>query len=270
MLKTVISSVLAFLALAASSSAQAKHYGNLGDLVVTATGMATTPAPEADQRFVAVFVRVRYGGTDLACASLSAKLKGAPDIEYDEFARPPADTRWLDRPRVSQMSHGQESTGAYVFQVKNGVDPLALVLSVDSQTANCDAGKPANAEAAPAPQEIELDVHDLSAPAKEIDPATDLPKSGAGGYGSPLCMHCPAASYSSEAAKARIEGTVILIVVVTSDGRVTDIHVKQGLGFGLDAKAVEAVSKWRLKPARGPDGNPAAVRIPIEVSFRLH
>jgi TonB family protein len=60
------------------------------------------------------------------------------------------------------------------------------------------------------------------------------------------------------------------MVVIQADGRATDIHVSQGLGLGLDEKAIEAVRAWRFKPALGPDGRPAAVRMPIEVTFRLY
>jgi len=61
----------------------------------------------------------------------------------------------------------------------------------------------------------------------------------------------------------------LLAAVITADGRVTDIHVSKGLGFGLDEKVIEMVRSWRLTPARGPDGKPAAVRMDIEVTYRL-
>ncbi|HTX13664.1 MAG TPA: energy transducer TonB [Candidatus Baltobacteraceae bacterium] len=96
-----------------------------------------------------------------------------------------------------------------------------------------------------------------------------LPSAGTGGYGYPVCLYCPHAEYSDEAMKVKVQGVVELIAVVTADGRVTDVHVAKGLGFGLDEKALEAVRSWRLTPARGPDGRPAAVRAPIEVVFQL-
>jgi periplasmic protein TonB len=61
----------------------------------------------------------------------------------------------------------------------------------------------------------------------------------------------------------------VLSVVISPDGRVTDIHVAKGLGLGLDEKAIEAVRTWRLKPALGPDGKPASVRQTIELGFQL-
>jgi periplasmic protein TonB len=96
-----------------------------------------------------------------------------------------------------------------------------------------------------------------------------FPSAGTGGYGVPACLYCPRADYSDEAMKVKVQGVVELVAVVTADGKVTDVHVAKGLGFGLDEKAMEAVRTWRLTPARGPDGRPAAVREIIEVAFQL-
>jgi periplasmic protein TonB len=45
--------------------------------------------------------------------------------------------------------------------------------------------------------------------------------------------------------------------------------VVRGLGSGLDAKAVEAVERWRFEPAK-KDGKPVNVLISVEVSFLLY
>jgi protein TonB len=96
------------------------------------------------------------------------------------------------------------------------------------------------------------------------------PRAGENGFGSPDCVYCPPPQFSDEAVKAKYQGVVTLMVVITPDGRATDIHVSQGPGLGLEEKAIEAVRAWRFKPALGPDGKPAAVRMPIEVTFRLY
>lgn len=96
-----------------------------------------------------------------------------------------------------------------------------------------------------------------------------LPSAGTGGYGIPQCLYCPRADYSDEAMKVKIQGVVELLAVVTADGRVTNIHVVKGLGYGLDENAVKAARTWRLRPALGPDGKPSAVREIIEMQFQL-
>ncbi len=92
---------------------------------------------------------------------------------------------------------------------------------------------------------------------------------GRGGVGYPACDYCPDPKYSEEARKAKYQGTVLLEVIVTPEGRATNIRVIKGVGLGLDEKAIEAVRTWIFKPAIGPNGKPVAVRVPIEVTFRL-
>src|SRR5579863_2752587 len=97
-----------------------------------------------------------------------------------------------------------------------------------------------------------------------------FPSAGTNGYGVPDCLYCPPPEYSDAAVKAKYQGVVVLMAIITADGRATDIHVAKGLGLGLDEKAIERVRTWRFKPALGPDGKPSAVSAPIEVTFRLY
>jgi periplasmic protein TonB len=92
---------------------------------------------------------------------------------------------------------------------------------------------------------------------------------GVNGYGFPSCAYCPHAEFTDEAVKAKVQGAVIITAIIGIDGRATDIHISQGLGFGLEQKAIEAVRNWRFRPALGPNGKAAAVRVPIEVDFHL-
>jgi protein TonB len=72
--------------------------------------------------------------------------------------------------------------------------------------------------------------------------------------------------YTLEAQKAKISGTVMLSILVGTDGRVSDIHVLEKLEPSLDARAITAVSKWRFTPAmRGT--SPVAFRARAGVSF---
>lgn len=75
-------------------------------------------------------------------------------------------------------------------------------------------------------------------------------------------------AYTEEARAAKITGTVTLQVTVGVDGTAQEIHVVKGIDPGLDLNAVEAVSKWKFKPGT-KDGEPVAVRVNIEMNFRL-
>lgn len=85
---------------------------------------------------------------------------------------------------------------------------------------------------------------------------------------SPSCLHCSNPQYSREAREAGREGTVVLRVIVSEEGRAQQIGVIKMLGYGLDEKAIATVRNWSFKPATRA-GRPVAVIVPIEVTFRL-
>ncbi len=74
--------------------------------------------------------------------------------------------------------------------------------------------------------------------------------------------------YSEDARKAKLQGTVVLHIVVDARGQATNIKIARSLGLGLDEKAVEAVTKWRFRPAQ-QNGRPVAQPAIVEVNFRL-
>jgi TonB family protein len=89
-----------------------------------------------------------------------------------------------------------------------------------------------------------------------------------GGVSQPSVIARVDPEYSEEARKAKYSGTVLLAIIVDTEGRARDIHVVKSLGMGLDEKAVEAVGKWKFKPGM-KSGQPVNVRATIEVNFRL-
>jgi protein TonB len=74
--------------------------------------------------------------------------------------------------------------------------------------------------------------------------------------------------YTDEARRRNLNGEVLLEIVVRADGRVGDVRVLQGLGAGLDQRAIEAVRQWRFSPARRL-GKPVDVLVEVAVEFRL-
>jgi TonB family protein len=85
----------------------------------------------------------------------------------------------------------------------------------------------------------------------------------------PKAIYAPDPGYDEKARKAKYQGTCVLSLVVGSDGQPRDIRVERAIGKGLDAKAVEAVSKWKFQPAT-KDGEPVATLINVEVTFHLY
>lgn len=90
-----------------------------------------------------------------------------------------------------------------------------------------------------------------------------------GGISAPQATLTPDPEYTEEARRAKTQGTCTLWLIVDAAGHPRDIRVVRGLGFGLDAKAMEAVKQWRFDPAL-KDGKPVNVQISVEVEFRLY
>ncbi len=80
-------------------------------------------------------------------------------------------------------------------------------------------------------------------------------------------IHDVAPQYPPEAGRARIEGTVVLLAVIGTDGSVKDVRVENGLPILIQA-AIEAVKQWRYKPYL-VDGEPVEVDSRITINFTL-
>ncbi|MFS8087218.1 MAG: TonB family protein, partial [Acidobacteriota bacterium] len=75
-------------------------------------------------------------------------------------------------------------------------------------------------------------------------------------------------SYTEEARRKNIEGSVLLGLTIDHEGLPQNIQVKRSLEPSLDNAAIEAVRKWRFLPAI-KDGQPVSMYITAEVYFRL-
>lgn len=98
--------------------------------------------------------------------------------------------------------------------------------------------------------------------------ALDAPIPVGGEVAPPVALVRVEPSYTEPARRARIEGTVIVQATVDREGRVVDVQVVKPLAMGLDAAAVDAVRKWRFRPAT-LRGRPVAVFFRLTVAFRL-
>jgi TonB family protein len=78
----------------------------------------------------------------------------------------------------------------------------------------------------------------------------------------------PLPIYTDEARKLKIEGEVLLEVVLESSGRLRVVRVVHGLGHGLDDAAIKAAEQIRFKPALH-DGQPADSTAVLHIIFQL-
>lgn len=103
---------------------------------------------------------------------------------------------------------------------------------------------------------------------ESLRPSDGIYTPGTAGVSMPECESCPQPQFTEEAATEKLTGTVELEAVISAEGRAVQIRVTKPLGAGLDGASVNGVRDWKFKPARGPDGNPVAVRQVIQVTFR--
>lgn len=79
----------------------------------------------------------------------------------------------------------------------------------------------------------------------------------------------PMPKYTYEARSKRIKGIISLALIVNKEGRVQEVKVLKGLGYGLDESAVDAITRqWLFTPGM-IDGNPVNVELMVQVEFKL-
>ncbi len=86
----------------------------------------------------------------------------------------------------------------------------------------------------------------------------------------PVVLREKKPQYTSDAMRAKVQGTVLLECVVKPDGSVGDVKVVRSLDstFGLDLEAMKAARDWRFRPGMR-QGEPVAVLVTIELTFTL-
>jgi TonB family protein len=107
-----------------------------------------------------------------------------------------------------------------------------------------DADAPSAQQARPKPQEA----------APRIVPAEILSK--------------PTPAYTEEARRMKVEGEVLLEVVLEASGHIRVLRVVRGLGHGLDESAIRAAEQISFKPAMR-DGQPADSTAVLHIIFQL-
>jgi len=100
-----------------------------------------------------------------------------------------------------------------------------------------------------------------------LPPGVSLPGSG---VTMPRVLHQVEPTYTTDAIRMRVEGTVVLQAVVRTHGVPADVSVVRSLDqrFGLDQQAIAAVRQWRFAPGER-NGRPVPVLVHVEIPFSL-
>jgi TonB family protein len=86
----------------------------------------------------------------------------------------------------------------------------------------------------------------------------------------PSCYYAPLPPGTVESMKAKFIGTVRVEATFTVEGKIENIRIMKSPGLGLDESIVQAVKKWKCRPAIGPDGKPIQVTVPLSFKFNIY
>jgi TonB family protein len=89
-----------------------------------------------------------------------------------------------------------------------------------------------------------------------------------GDVSAPRVIYKVQPQYTDEARNAKINGAVLLSIIVDVSGIPGNIQVVRGLDPGLDKNAIAALSQWRFDPAT-KNNLPVPVRANVEINYRL-
>jgi len=125
---------------------------------------------------------------------------------------------------------------------------------------------------------IVSDDHSIKGPAYVntmalLDPGGPGPKiarAGADGTSTPTCVYCPPPPYTDKDRAEKVQGIVVLFVVIDVEGRASRVFVAKAFDDGLTRRALEAIREWKFKPATDKEKKVVPVIVPIEVTFRPH
>jgi TonB family protein len=218
-----------------------------------------TDAATAQQRRIDIWT-AEYGENAVIVGRILGQLS-AIEKQADNLPSAEADARralaiitaaFLDKPPAAQAALDL----ADILQAENRTDEAQSMLALAQKTFQSSLGPQSVLAAKVAAR--------LNQPAPEA-PTVYSP----GGPITPPRMNVHVApEYSEEARKKKLQGTIQLSFVVDATGAATQVAVLRPIGFGLDEKAMEAVSQWKFSPGT-KNGTPVAVQTQAEVTFHL-
>jgi TonB family protein len=84
----------------------------------------------------------------------------------------------------------------------------------------------------------------------------------------PVLLNRPRPNYTEEARKNKIQGSVLVEVLIGADGSVKQVRVIRGLPDGLSEQAIQAAYQLRFRPAMR-SGQPVQFRQKVTMDFNL-
>jgi TonB family protein len=82
------------------------------------------------------------------------------------------------------------------------------------------------------------------------------------------CVYCPHPDYTDAARHNRVTTKLTVSMTVLPDGTADEILIRNPVGFGLDAEAVNKILRWKFKPAT-KDGLPVISQTEVYIFWEL-
>jgi TonB family protein len=205
-----------------------------------------------------------YNNLGLAYAGLS-RWKEAMTAYSEAVRLEPKYAGALYNLGIAYLRLGQESN---TREVIDKVKPLNWDLQAQLWQEILATKRPANVVAVAATPTPTVQPQPQTSPPETSPPAPDNKPEKELGSNSSADEECPSpfytrsgvtqmafmkeqlqVSYTADAVQNKVEGKIVLRLVVCSDGRVSDVRVDEPLPFGLTERAIEAIRKVRYQPA---------------------
>ena len=74
--------------------------------------------------------------------------------------------------------------------------------------------------------------------------------------------------YTDDALRKKVQGAVVLEVIILREGKIGPVRVLRGLSEGLNERAIECVRQWLFVPGK-LNGESVDVIAEIEVNFSI-
>ncbi len=84
----------------------------------------------------------------------------------------------------------------------------------------------------------------------------------------PRALKTPEPTFNDYARRVKLSGNVVIYLQVDPSGNPDKLRILRPLGLGLDEMALNAVSRYRFKPAE-ENGVPVRVEMNVEVNFQI-
>jgi hypothetical protein len=265
-------SLLLFVSTTMQAEDAQKLSQRFGDSVITFLGVEKgTEVSGSDRHQIAVRLRAENIGKRALCIEFQATMKATFELEY-------IGTYYTPKPfKIRELLPSEKTEGEYMFSVKNGTQPLQLILKPLSQSQTCTRGQDSFSAIWHGADELRFDLSSAHTAVEEqaTAPQAQQPETlkarvflsdKRGGAAKEAAVkaffeHCPqafittnkgAANYFVELAPASLKQTKNSVVVTNIPGDVVYSGATMSLGNAAKDACIAIVKDFGTSAGKNP------------------